>query len=165
MTLSVIIALIGLACLLTAALVDIFRFEIPDSLSIVLLATAMLYGLATPGFGWLSHLAAPVIMFGVGLFIFSRGWMGGGDIKLLVALAAWTGLAGLPLQLVSIAIAGGALSLVLLVARGGLALFASSAGRLPETLPKVLRKDAPLPYAVAIAAGTLWWAAAAWPIH
>lgn len=161
MTLAVIIAAIALACLLAAAVSDIARFEIPDGLSIALLATAVAYGFATPGFGWLSHLAAPLVMFGVGLFIFSRGWMGGGDIKLLVALAAWTGLGGLPLQLASVAIAGGGLSLVLILARGGMA----HAGRAPAELPRVFHPDAPLPYAVAIAAGTLWWAAAAWPIR
>lgn len=161
MTLPALLALAALACLLAAALADIARFEIPDSLSILVLATAIAYGLATPGFGWTSHIAAPVVMFGVGLFLFSRGWMGGGDIKLLVAIAGWTGLAGLPLQLAGVAIAGGGLSLVLLLARGGMA----SAGHAPDALPRVLRPKAPLPYAVAILAGTAWWASTAWPIH
>ena len=154
-------ALSALLLLFVAALEDVRRFEIPDMLSIALLGTAACYGLVTPGFGWLSHIAAPVVMLGVGLFIFSRGWMGGGDVKLLIGVAGWTGLGGLPMQLAGVAMAGGGLALLLLLSRG---VLASAAGGNPGRLPKVFRKDAPLPYAVAIAAGTCWWAAIAWPV-
>ncbi len=157
--LAALVALVALGCVLAGAVADVMRFEIPDGLSIALLATALVYGLLTPGFGWISHLAAPLLMFGFGLFVFSRGWLGGGDVKLLVSTAAWTGLAGLALQFVAIAIAGGGLSLVLLVARAGFA------GADAARVPRVFQKDAPLPYAVAIAAGTCWWAAQAWPVR
>lgn len=161
MTIGLMMALLALACLFAAAIADMWRFEIPDGLSIALLVTAAGYGIVTPGFGWISHIAAPLIMFGVGLLLFSRGWMGGGDIKLLVAIAAWTGLSGLPLQLVGVALAGGGLALVLLAVRGSLAL----AGRDAENMPRLFQKDAPLPYAVAIAAGTCWWAWTVWPVR
>jgi prepilin peptidase CpaA len=149
----------ALTCLVAAAIADIRAYEIPDSLSIGLLITALGYGALTPGFGWLSHLAAVALMFGIGLFLFARGWMGGGDVKLLIAVAGWTGLSGLVGQLTGVALAGGVLALVLIIARRALA------GRAPETLPKLFRPDAPLPYAIAIAAGTGWWAATAWPVH
>ncbi|MFZ4688899.1 MAG: A24 family peptidase [Polymorphobacter sp.] len=165
MTLALGLAIIAMGCVLAAAINDVRAFEIPDGLSIALLVTAALYGLLTPGFGWLSHLAAPLIMFGVGLLLFSRGWMGGGDIKLLIAVAAWTGLSGLPEQLVAVAIAGGGLALVLIIARRIAAARAIGAGKDAATLPKLFRRDAPLPYAVAIAAGTGWWAMQAWPIR
>ncbi len=155
-------ALVALLVLLAAAIADVRSFEIPDILSIALLVTAACYGAATPGFGWVSHVAAAVVMFGVGLFIFSRGWMGGGDIKLLVGTAGWAGLAGLPMQLASVALAGGGLALVLLLSRGVLGRV--DAGD-PERLPKLFRTDAPMPYAVAIAAGSWWWAVIAWPIR
>lgn len=155
-------AALALLVLLVAAVSDVRSFEIPDILTIALLVTAACYGLATPGFGWVSHVAAPLVMLAVGLFIFSRGWMGGGDVKLLVGVAGWVGLAGLPMQLASVALAGGGLALVLLLSRGVLA-FAGDGD--PERLPKVFRKDAPLPYAVAIAAGTCWWAVLVWPIR
>jgi prepilin peptidase CpaA len=154
-------AVVALLLLFVAAYEDVRRFEIPDILSIALLVGAACHGLVTPGFGWLSHIAAPVVMFGIGLFIFSRGWMGGGDVKLLVGVAGWTGLAGLPMQLAGVAMAGGVLALVLLFSRG---VLASASGGDTARLPKVFRKDAPLPYAVAIAAGTCWWAAIAWPV-
>jgi prepilin peptidase CpaA len=160
LTLPLILALIAFACLVGAAIFDVATFEIPDTLSIVLLATALGYGGLTPGFDWLSHGLALLLMFGIGLLLFSRGWMGGGDIKIMVAVAAWTGLEGLPLQLAYVAIAGGGLALVLIIVRRGLA----AAGRAPDTLPKLFQMDAPLPYAVAILIGTTWWAALNWPI-
>jgi prepilin peptidase CpaA len=161
MTIAIAMALAALVCVLAAAVADMRRFEIPDGLSIALLVTAAGYGFFTPGFGWISHIAAPLIMFGIGLLMFSRGWMGGGDIKLLIAIAAWTGLSGLPLQLVGVALAGGGLALVLIVVRAGLA----RNGRDTAHMPRLFQADAPLPYAVAIAAGTIWWAWSVWPVR
>ena len=155
-----ILAIAALACVTAGMVTDLVRFEIPDGLSIALLVLAMAYGLLTPGFSWLSHAGAVALVFGVGLFIFSRGWMGGGDIKLLTGIAAWTGLEGLTMQLTATALAGGGLALMLLLARGGMA----AAGVEAEQIPKLFRRDAPLPYAVAIALGTCWWARQAWPI-
>lgn len=160
MTLPLLCVLVALSCLVAAAVFDMVTFEIPDTLSIVILAAAFGYGWATPGFGWVSHGLAVLAMFVVGLLLFSRGWMGGGDIKVLVAVAGWTGLAGLPMQLAYVAIAGGMLALVLIIVRRGLA----ATGRGPEVLPKLFRIDAPLPYAVAILFGTSWWAVTSLPI-
>lgn len=153
-------ALVALLCLIAASIADMRTFEIPNILSIILLASAIGYGLVTPGFDWLMHAASVLVMFGLGLLLFSRGWMGGGDIKLLVALAGWTGLAGLPMQLAFVGIAGGGLAFVLIIARRGLAL----AGRTPESVPKMFRGDAPLPYAIAILAGAAVWGTLYWPI-
>jgi len=146
------LAIVALACLIAAAIADVRSYEIPDGLSITLLVTAVGFGAATPGFAWISHLAAVLLMFGIGLFVFARGWMGGGDVKLLVAIAGWTGLAGLVGQLTAVALAGGVLALVLIIARRAFA------ARSPESLPELFRTGAPLPYAIAIAAGTGWWA-------
>lgn len=157
---AIVLALIALGCVLAGAVADVIRFEIPDTLSVVLLATALGYGALTPGFDWLAHLVAPVVMFAAGLLIFRFGIMGGGDVKLLISSAAWTGLGGLPLQLVGIALAGGVLAVVLIIARRAAPRFANTGA-----LPRVFHHDAPLPYAVAIAAGTCWWALAAWPVR
>ncbi len=59
-------------------------------------------------------------MFALGLLAFSRGWLGGGDVKLMTAIAAWTGLAGLPLMFLATSISGGALALVYAVGRRAL---------------------------------------------
>jgi prepilin peptidase CpaA len=156
-TLAAGLALVALLCVLAAAVCDVRAFEIPDTLSIVLLATALGYGLLTPGFGWVSHIAAPAAFFALGLVLFARGWMGGGDIKLMTGIAAWSGLGGLVTVLLGTAIAGGVVTLVLILARKAMA------GRDPARAPRVFHGDAPIPYAVAIAIGTCWWAWQVWP--
>lgn len=160
MSIGIVIIAAALACVIAAMIWDMLTFEIPDMLSIALAALAIAYGIATPGFAWLSHFGATALVFCVGLFIFSRGWMGGGDIKLLTGLAAWSGLEGLGLQLTATALAGGGLAIILLILRHGLPLAVAE----PERLPRLFHRDAPLPYAVAIGIGTCWWAWQDWPI-
>jgi prepilin peptidase CpaA len=99
-------------------------------------------------------------MFAVGLGLFAAGWMGGGDIKLLVATAFWTGLHGLPHFLLGVSLAGGALAMLLLGSRAAL----KSAGVEMDRMPGPLRPGAPMPYAIAIAGGAFWWAAIRWPL-
>lgn len=149
----------GLA-LLMSCLCDLRRFEIPDTLSIVILLSACAFGLATPGFDWLWHLAGLGVMFAVGLGLFAAGWMGGGDIKLLVATALWTGLQGLPAFLLGVSLSGGMLAMVLLASRAAL----KAAGVSFDSMPGPLRPGAPMPYAIAIAGGAFWWAARSWPL-
>ncbi len=148
------LAFVALACVIIAAGWDITRFEIPDELSLLLVALAVFYGLITPNFNWLWHALAPVGVFAIGLAVFSRGWMGGGDIKLLTAIAAWTGLGGLLPLFIGMALSGGILAFVLIVARRA---YADRPG------PRIFARDAPLPYAVAILGGTLYWASFVWP--
>jgi prepilin peptidase CpaA len=146
--------------LLISCLCDLRRFEIPDTLSIVILLSAGAFGLVTPGFDWLWHLAGLGLMFAVGLGLFAAGWMGGGDIKLLVATALWTGLQGLPPFLLGVSLAGGALAIILLASRAAL----KASGVAMENMPGPLRPGAPMPYAIAITGGAFWWAARSWPL-
>lgn len=156
------LALAGLAAsmLLIAAFCDIRRFEIPDSLSIAILVLGIAFGFTQPDFPWLWHGASFLVMFLFGAGLFAMGWMGGGDVKLLAAAAAWTTLKGLPMMLGSILMAGGLLAAILLAAR----FVARSRGLAAEGLPGPLRPGAPLPYAIAIAAGLFWWAWRIWPL-
>ena len=105
--------------------------------------------LLAPAFWWASGLAPfdIAIQLGIGLAIFSLfaaafylGAMGGGDVKLLGALALWLPLWPLSRMLVVMALAGGALTL---------ALFA---------VHKLRKASQPLeiPYGVAIAFAGLW---------
>ena len=153
------IAAAGLALLVSCAC-DLRRFEIPDSLSVVILLAAVAFGLATPGFDWLWQLAGLGVMFAVGLGLFAAGWMGGGDIKLIVATALWTGLGGLPHFLLGVSLAGGALAMVLIGSRAAL----KATGFTSERMPGPLRPGAPMPYAIAITGGAFWWAAKSWPL-
>jgi prepilin peptidase CpaA len=160
MTLPELLVLLALSCLLAAAVSDVTRFEIPDGISVALTVLAIGFGLAVPGFPWLWHAAAMLAMFAAGAGLFAIGWMGGGDVKLLTATAAWVGLKGLVLQLAGVAVAGGLLAAVLLLARAGFRL----ANVPDEKMPRVFQPGAPMPYAVAIAGGTIWWGWKTWPL-
>lgn len=160
MTVATLLALAAFACLLLACLSDVTRFEIPDSLSIAMLVLAVGFGLLAPGFAWGAHALAVLAMFAIGLLLFALGWMGGGDVKLLVAAAAWTGLAGLPILLIGMALGGGLLALVLILTRTGARLADMPA----ERMPRVFQAGAPMPYAIAITIGAAFWGWRTWPL-
>ncbi len=143
-------AFAALFIVVAAAVIDTIRFEIPDVASISVAALALVFTILEPRMVWWSYLAAPLLMFGFGLLAFSRGWLGGGDVKLMTAVATWTGLGGLPLMFVATSIAGGLLALVMMIKRRITAAQDQRTGG-------VVRVATPLPYAVAIAIGTLWW--------
>lgn len=135
-------------CVVGATINDLWKFEIADSWSIAIVAAFVAQAMMTDQSPLWSHAVAPVALFAVLALLFAKGWMGGGDVKLMTAIAVWTGLGGLPAFLVGTMLGGGILACTLLVAR---------VLPLPASAPRLLKRDAPLPYAVAIAAGTAWW--------
>lgn len=142
------------AVLFLAALSDLRRFEIPDGLSIAIAVLAAVHLAVTPGFVWfpdgLLHLASGILVFAAGAGLFTLGAMGGGDVKLLAALSLWAPLPELPQLLAPVFVAGGALAALLLAVRRAFR---------PAGAPRLLAGGAPLPYAVAIFAGGVIWAA------
>lgn len=105
----------GLAiALLVAAFTDLKRRQIDNGLTAVVALAAPAYWWAA-GYG-LSAVAwqvgVAVIVFATCLAVFARGSMGGGDVKLLVALALW--LPPMPYfqLLFMMAVVGGAMSIV-----------------------------------------------------
>jgi prepilin peptidase CpaA len=144
--------LMALAVLASAAF-DLRTYEIPDTITVVIIIGAVLFGFGTPGFDWASHAAAGGIFFAFGLFAFARGWLGGGDVKLMTGCACWATLGNLAEQVVLIALAGGVLALVLILLRRSLAL----AGVTGDNAPRLVQVGAHLPYAVAIAGGMAVW--------
>ena len=108
---------------------------------------AVRFGLGTPGFDW----AEGGDFFAFGLLAFARGWLGGGDVKVMTDCACWAALGTLAAL---IAIAGGVLELVLMLLRCGLAL----AGVTGDDAPSLVRAGADLPYGVVIAGGMAVWA-------
>ncbi len=149
-----VVALAALLCIAAAAVQDVCRYRIADGWSIAIAVLFADHAVLVAPDSWLSHLAAPGLIFVVGLIGFALGYIGGGDVKLLTAIAAWTGLTRLPDLLLGTAIAGGILAVALIAAR---ALPLAGRG------PRLLAKAAPLPYGVAIAVGALWaWPAIVW---
>lgn len=156
-TLPDIVALVALAALAAAALNDIALRRIPNFLPAVV-ALAGIARQVMVGAPVLTFIVAGCVFAGAAL-LWLRGMLGGGDVKLLGAAALLLPAAAIPVMLLATAIAGGVLSLVHLFLRGRLA--AADWPRPTGLLRRVLRceawrirRGAPLPYGVAIAAGT-----------
>ena len=129
--------------LLGAAAWDLHRREIPDSCSVAIMVAAAVLG-AVQTVGWLaalSALSAGLALFAAGAGLFRAGIVGGGDVKLVAALGAWFGWAGLPGFLLLMALFGGVLAVVIVGLR---------AARIGER--SWLAAERGVPYGVAIAA-------------
>jgi prepilin peptidase CpaA len=106
-------------------------------------------------------LVAATILLLLLLVVYQRGWIGGGDVKLLVALAMGLPLMGVIKLLTITTLAGGVLSLVHLMMR--LLPYPKPAPAGSSLLRRVYAverwrnlRQAPLPYGVAIACGGIW---------
>ena len=137
------ILLAGLAlALLVAAYTDIRRRQIDNALNAGV-------ALAAPLFWWASHMGLADIgwqlVLALGAFavlagLFAIGAMGGGDVKLLAALALWIKPAWFGQLVVVMAMAGGVLTVVM----GG------------WHVARRHRERLAIPYGIAIACGGLW---------
>src|SRR3954452_9586273 len=111
--------LAGLAALLVvAAVIDGGTFTISNRLNLTVAVLAPLYWLSVamaPWPGVAIQLAAGATVFAVLAAAFYAGMMGGGDVKLAAALALWFPPLVTVKFLVLMSLAGGALTLVLLV--------------------------------------------------
>ena len=131
------------AMLIVAATGDLRSRRIPNWLNLAIALTAI-------PFWWMSGLSLwpdvavqigiAAAVFGFFFILFVLGMMGGGDVKLLAALGLWLPLASVIKLLVIMAIAGGVLTVAMLIPHRML----KSAGN-PE-----------IPYGIAIAFGGLW---------
>jgi prepilin peptidase CpaA len=106
-------------------------------------------------------LIAATILLLLLIVIYQRGWIGGGDVKLLVALAISLPLMGVIQFLTITALAGGVLALVHLMMRllpyPKPAPAGSSLARRVYAIERWRNlRHAPLPYGVAIACGGIW---------
>ena len=106
-------------------------------------------------------LVVATLLFMLLIVAFQRGWIGGGDVKLLTALAIGLPLAGV-VQLITVtAYAGAVLALVHLMMRRlptpGTAPAGSSLIRRVYAVERWRHlRRAPLPYGAAIACGGVW---------
>ena len=153
-----VLASLTTAILLAAVLNDIAFRTIPNWMSAALLLLGI--GIRTLDGGLLPALLACVlILLGAG-FCWRRGWLGGGDVKLLAAcgVLAPPGLPGV--MLLDVALAGGVLAALYLALGRLLAAPGDDCppGRLRGILWQERRRihsRSPVPYASAIAAGAL----------
>ena len=142
------------AALLWAAAYDVATLTIPNEISVGVLATFIGAALAAQ-LSWAEvalHLGAGLLLLIIGMLMFARGWLGGGDAKLMAATALWIGWTDLGTLIVWVTLTGGALAMLLLMFR-----------RVPLPAPlmnapwltQLHAETKGVPYAVAIAAGAL----------
>src|SRR6266568_609383 len=139
-----------------AAIEDFRRLIIPNLLPILLCALWPFYFAAAPSFyGALEAIGCALAVFIGGAVLFARGYLGGGDVKLLSAATLWAGPAGTPELLMLTGVLGGALALFLLMPFG-MQLAAAARGMLGQPPIATERGLAmPVPYGVAIAGAAL----------
>ena len=138
--------------LVVAAVIDVRTFTISNRLNATVALLAPLYW-------WSEHLplwpdiamqiGVATAVFAVLAITFYIGMMGGGDVKLAAALALWFSPASTIKFLVIMSIAGGLLTVIVLIAHrmrpGEIKNSDGETGGKPE-----------IPYGVAIAFGALW---------
>jgi len=153
---AVCFALAGAAC-------DLRCRRIPNRLTGTALIIALVGNTSMGGMrGLASSLAACLLAGAVFAIMFSMGGMGGGDVKLMAAIAAFAGLPRLPELLLATALAGGVFALAVAIAHGALGdtlrgLFGGwwfRPGSHNDSPPRA-RARLYLPYGVPIAVGAL----------
>ncbi len=169
-----ILSFVCIALLLAACLYDMIGRFIPNRLAAGLAICGI--GLQAANGRFAGALVSGGMVCLLAFLCWRRGWMGGGDVKLLAAAATAIPLPLVPQFIAAVAIAGGLLALVYLAARTLVAAPGQARSTIPVSVtpsPSVRRerhllarfarierwrihRGCPLPYACAIAAGFLF---------
>jgi len=134
------------ALLLAASCCDVLKLRIPNLIPLgllVLFALEIAFGASPPAPS--GHLLAMVLALAILLPLFALDMLGGGDVKLLAAVALWLGMTKLALLLILVGIAGGIFALLWLTIR-----WLIRTGLPGRRLPISLQPRAPLPFALPI---------------
>lgn len=137
-----------------AAFSDLFTMRITNRLVLLVLAGFVLVALMA-GLNWSTlglHLATGLGVLVFAFFLFSMGWIGGGDAKLAAVTALWLGPGLVAPYLLNSAILGGGLTLAILFSR-----------RMPlpaqlykvDWIARLHHHKTGIPYGIALAAGAL----------
>jgi len=141
------------ALLIGAAITDARDYLIPNRLCLAILGLypvhAVLAWYSGMPINWPSGLGISAAIFVIGLGLFARGVVGGGDVKLLAVAALWAGPEGTPLLLIVTGLAGALVAIAMLL-RGWLRARQAPAVAATTPVPNL-----GVPYGVAIAAGGL----------
>lgn len=148
------VAMIFVALLLLAAFQDAVQLKISNILCAALfvagLAVALIVG---PTWSLCQNVLVFAGFLAIGTWLFGKGMMGGGDVKLLATTAFWFDLESNFRLVVAMAIFGGLIGLLLIFARK----ISSKRAR-----PAKLQRSADIPYGVAIAAGAIFTVLGPW---
>lgn len=106
---------------LVAAATDVWRFRIPNILTLPLLASGLIYHALTgePG-GLLFSFLGALFGFSILFIFYLLGGMGAGDVKLLAGIGAWLGIWPTMYVFVASGLAAGVYALLLILMYGSL---------------------------------------------
>jgi prepilin peptidase CpaA len=143
------------AAMAFAGAMDLFTMTIPNRVSLALIAAFAVVVAMTgaPLTVVINHIGAGIVFLGVGIFMFSMRWLGGGDAKLLAAAALWLGFDSVFPYLVLVTVLGGLLAV-------GLLSFRSIAPPVwmmrQEWALRLHDRQGGIPYGIALAGAALW---------
>ena len=156
-----LIATLQVMLLLSAAFNDVAKRLIPNGICLTIALTSLIGRLLVGPQQLAISLALAIVLFIPLLLLHSRHILGGGDVKLLTALAIGLSPFGVVKLFAVTALAGGVVALLHLAMRRLPPPRRTSAGS--ASLRRIcaverwrILRRAPLPYAVAIASGGIW---------
>ncbi|MFL5239501.1 MAG: prepilin peptidase [Rhizomicrobium sp.] len=131
---------------------DLASYTIPNFISAILLVAFALMAVTAgnDAASYESHALAALLALAAGFPLFALGYIGGGDAKLFAAVAAWFGMHDLMSYILISSLFGGALTVLLLMARQW-PLPAALASR--SWIQKLHEPRGGIPYGIALAAG------------
>jgi prepilin peptidase CpaA len=155
------IAALEISLLLYGAVTDVAARLIPNAVCLILAVLAMFRLPFGDVHQLVLSLVSTTVLFPVLFGFFIRGYIGGGDVKLLTAFAIGLSASQVIELLAATALAGGVLAMVHLLLRGlphpAPAPVGSSRVRRIYAIERWRNlRRAPLPYGVAIACGGIW---------
>lgn len=154
----VIFSVILTGLLLAATAFDLTGFRIPNFIPLILIGLFVLKvgsGIVTSSPA--AHVVIATLSLILGFLAFAAGFLGGGDAKLIAALALWFGPENFVEFITITGIAGGFAALLLMLLRRLIRVEALDIGGGGSSTPyRVLNKSAPLPYALPITVAALW---------
>jgi prepilin peptidase CpaA len=134
------------ALLVAASCFDVLKLRIPNIIPVGLVVLFALQLLVEPGVqAPVDHFLAMALTLLILLPVFALDMLGGGDIKLLAAVALWLGMPKLAALLILVGVVGGIFALFWLAMRW---LIRTGLG--DRKLPRSLQAHAPLPFALPI---------------
>jgi prepilin peptidase CpaA len=153
--LHLVIAVLAIGMLALVVWEDVRWRRIPNAVSAAVAGLGLMrLALAGDGEAMVFAFAAAALVFLGALILFWRGWLGGGDAKLLGAVPLLIGAHDVPVFLVLTSLLGGVLALAVLAGArlGGPFFYLLPAGAAAEPAG---RPSVPYGVAIALAAGTV----------
>ena len=135
--LIILLAVVGVGLAMLAAIFDVAVGRVPNSLNGALLVGALLFQASSTSDSLAGTWAVAAGALIVAALVWQRGWLGGGDVKMMVACVLWLPPASAALGAAVMAISGMVLGLSVAVRSGKL-------------------RGARVPYAPAVTIGFSW---------